>query len=287
MRAGQGGALWTLGLALALAGAGASSGQQEASVELDLDAFADHLSDALALQGVSAWEERLDPAAEAAWLGGRDLPGEPGSAPVEDMDGPDRRVAATVGLTVRAGDLVITRLVAPDLARARAIAARLLEGHAAPLGSGPTGGRLPRLPALLSTRGAQLVLVRGAAALELERALGARAAAWEAAGLPANEGAEVGPEALAVVDDGLEALACVGVDGAVRARLAGFVGAPPEVSLAAASADAASSVQVDLRPAGGAGLRARPERAAQAATLARGLAQAVGISTDVGLDTSR
>ncbi|MCO5165346.1 MAG: hypothetical protein M9894_03135 [Planctomycetes bacterium] len=184
---------------------------EEAPLDLDLHAFADHLTDALDLEGVEAWEERLDPAAEEAWLAGRE--DEPGFGD----EGP--RVPAVVGATARGRDLAVTRLVAPDAARARALALRALEGFALPLGAGPGGSAPARLPLLLEARGRHLLLVRGLAAADLTRALPARAAAWEAPGLPPPD-APV--EGVAVVADGHAALAFVG-EGPVVERLRRFV----------------------------------------------------------------
>lgn len=199
-------------VALALAGGAAA---QEVAVAPDLDAFTDHLADTLDLEGVEAWEERLDPAHEEAWLAGREV--EPG---VDDLARPP--APAVVGLSVRAGALAVTRLVAPDAPRARAIALRALQGFALPLAAGPAGRAPDRLPLLLEVRGRHLLLVRGPAAADLARALPARAAAWEAPGLPTPD-APV--EGVALLVDGHAALAFVG-EGPVAERLRRFVDPP-------------------------------------------------------------
>lgn len=226
---------------LALAGVVSA---QEARVDLDLDAFADALVDALDLEGGDAWEERVDPAVERAWLAG--LPDEP---EVEDVDAPPP--AAVVGLSLRAGDLTITRLVAPDRGRARAIAARLLAGHTAPLGHGPRGQAPPRRPALVEVRGAHLLVLRGPAVLDAARALPAREAAWAAPGLPPPPAAE----ALAVVDDDL-------------------------LVIAARADDLLGALAAGERLAPGVGLRAPSARADEARAMARALARAAGIALD-------
>lgn len=257
-------------VALALAGAAVA---QEVAVDPDLDAFTDHLADALDLEGVEAWEERLDPAHEESWLAGREV--EPG---VDDLTRPPAR--AVVGLTARAGDLAITRLVAPDAARASAFALRLLAGHAAPLGAGPRGQAPGRLPLLLEVRGRHLLLVRGEAAADLARALPARAAAWETAGLPAPDAPA---EGLALLDRGVEALAFVR-EGVVAERLRALPDPPlpPGVLAAVASGDEGHALEARLLPAGGAGWRAQRDRAPLAARdQARALAAALGLSLDL------
>lgn len=250
-------------LALALA---APAAAQDLPVDDPLDAFTDHLADALDLKSVEAWEERLEADAERAWLAGREPEPE-----VDDMDAP--RGAPTLGLTVCAdpGDLVITRLVAPDAARARALAGRLVDGFAAPLGAGPVGRPIPRLPALVEVRGRHLLLVRGPAALDLPRALAARRAAWDAAGLPTPPAASDG---LAVVSDDLLAVACT-ADGALGARLT-------DLAVTAAAPAGGVVARVARGEEGpGAGYRASAARAEEARALALGLANALGWSLDL------
>ncbi len=204
-------ALAAVGVALI----GLASAQEAAmEPELDLDAFADAVGEGLALEGVDAWEERVDAEVERGWLAGRTVEAtEPDMVDMGDLPGGP----ATVGLSVRADDLVITRLVAPDEARARALVARLLDGFAAPLGAGPSGRPIARVPALVEARDRQVLLVRGAAVLDLARALGARGVAWEAGGLPAPASAAGG---VALVDEGLLVLAWPGVVGPERDAVA-------------------------------------------------------------------
>lgn len=252
-----------LALVLALALAAPAAAQEvPVDVGLDLDAFSDDVADALGLEGADAWEERLEADAERSWLAGREPEPE-----VDDLDDP-RGGAPTLGATLRAGDLAITRLVAPDAARARAVAGRLVDGFAAPLGAGPGGRPIPRLPALVEVRGRHLLLLRGPASLDLPRALAARRAAWDAAGLPAPPAASDG---LAIVSDDLLALACT-ADGPLGARLAGL-------EETAATPAGAVVIRVARAEAGqGAGYRASAARAAEARALALGLAKALGLN---------
>ncbi|MBX3467564.1 MAG: hypothetical protein KF878_11800 [Planctomycetes bacterium] len=252
-------------VALALAGGAAA---QEVAVDPDPDAFTDHLADTLDLEGVEAWEERLDPAHEEAWLAGREV--EPG---VDDLARPP--APAVVGLTARAGDLAITRLVAPDAARAAAFARRALEGFVLPLGAGPAGKAPAPLPLLFEVRGRHMLIVRGPAAADLERALPARAAAWEAPGLPPPD-APV--EGVAVFADGHAALAFVG-EGPVVERLRRFVDPPftPGGTGVFGGSHEGRRYHAYMWGEAGAGWSAGSEGARQAARdLARDLAAALG-----------
>jgi hypothetical protein len=183
----------------------------EGAVDLDLDAFADHLTDALAGEDdevpVEAWEERLEPQAEDDWLAARGA-----REPEVDHPGGAQR-AATVGLTVRFGeDLAITRLVFADSARTVAFVKQVLRGHLRlPLGSGPSGRGAPTGAILLEPRNRDLLIVRLTSVDEIERALVARAAAWVGPGLPRPSSAV---EGLALVDRDLLALAWVDAERA-------------------------------------------------------------------------
>lgn len=190
-------------LVILLAGFARADG--EGAVDLDLDAFADHLEAALVGEdddvevAVEAWEERLEPQAEDDWVAAR-------GAREPEVDRPGRAPAATVGLTVKVGDdLAVTRLVFADSARTVAFVKRVLLGHLAlPLGAGPSGRGVPTGAVLLEPRGRDLLIIRLTSVDEVERALVARDAAWDAPGLAAPASAV---EGLIIVDRDLLALA--------------------------------------------------------------------------------
>lgn len=247
----------------------------EGAVDLDLDAFADHLAEALTGEDdevpVEAWEERLEPQAEDDWLAAR-------GAREPEVDHPGRHQrAATVGLTVRLGDdLTVTRLVCADAARARAVAAHALFGYVdLPLGAGPSGRRTPSSPVLIEARGRDLLFVRGGVAADLETALAARTAAWAAPGMPA---ATAAVEGMAVRGERFEALACVRA-GPVHERLDAFaatgVGNPAAPRLVHAKA-------TRLEGAAGVGFQCTDGSLEKdARDLALGLAHALGLDLEL------
>lgn len=254
-------------VALAVTLAGPTRADGEAAVDLDLDAFADHLADALRPRGpradedvaLAAWEERLEPAAEDDWLAGRDPPG-----PAMD-DQPAPRRAPTVGLTVSVGGdvLVITRLVFADARRADAVVARALLGFIdLPLAAGTSGRRLPAGPVLIEARGHHLLIVRARSSSDLDLALLARTEAWEAGGVPAPTEAASG---VALIDRDLLAIACVG-------------GGPLRERLAARRDPQAWDHEV---VAGGVGFWCRGTREADARATALRLARALGLDVDL------
>lgn len=252
---------------------------QEAHVTLDLDAFADDVADALGLEHAESWEEHVDPAVERAWLAGRSS-GAAEDPEVVDADRP--ATAPIVGLTLRAGDLTVTRLVASDLAQGRAWLERLSGGFAPPLGTGPSGARVVHLPALLELRGRHLLLIRGPAALDGARWLAARRAAWDAAGLPATTEPSSG---IGVVDDGLEVFVSAG-EGPLRDRIAALDRAPPLRPRPAGDPELErTGVASVLRHDHGVGLRAIVARGAQAERIAGELARALEV--DIVLPPAR
>ena len=245
----------------------------EGAVELDLDAFADHLVDALRPRGsnadedveVAAWEEQIEPAAEDLWLAGGGPP-----EPAVEEHAPAKR-AATVGLTVSVGGdlLVITRLVCADARRAGAIVSRALLGHLdLPLAAGTSGRRMPAGPVLIEARGRDLLIVRARNSADLELALLARNGAWEAEGLPAPT---VEVNGIAWIDLDLLAVACTG-DGPIRARLS----APRDPK--------AWDHEV---AAGGVGFWSKGTRESDARATALRLARVVGLDVDLPRSETR